>query len=1067
MRNDISAGCVVVTEFVTSNSSIFSGYIDYMDRENAVRNEHISDFSVYTDYMGNPEKTTDLFTANSNHLSAKEKQGYKHLYEKAQDNGSPMWQTVISFDNRWLEEHGLFDSESGIVAKNSLMNYTREAVGEMLKSEGLENAIWTAAFHYNTDNLHVHIATVEPTPTRKKVQVKTIRFPADWVKDNEIIRFDSITTNKKVAAHKEKNYGYRNIYNRITEILSEQGYNTRLLGDYITINSNGSIDLSFTGQEEQIPYMTKLVDEHWEYKGKFKKSSIDKCRSVMVNHILESSKDNKKILTAMRENISVSMKGNILFEDREIISLFLSVYNRLPEQRNDWHYRINKIASLRSDIDKITEIYLSKYKLEEFNKFKEIAEAQHKIYNTAYGGDKNHYKQNQIKQLYERCGNAILNQMKQMSLRDIKELESSSYIAAEVEEAAATGESIDFDGNISYKSNSENQSTNKYWTKAFKSARVNLAEALNLEEGEERTAALKQILSIFKNEVSNGNDVAAYELGRCYKLGTFGEINLELSQQYYETAFKGFTAELNSDRWLNDMIALKNLGSIRNSYTREEYEKKFNQITANIEWDNWLNDYLHYKIGRMLINGEGTDKDIQEGILHLEESSSPFAYYALGNIYYRSNEVPTDYTKAYEYYSLAGFPEAGQKSMPFAVYNMAEMIEKGLITDNRFDKDYLYKKALSEFKESDEQEPNDLVEYKIASMLLEGKGCEANKEEAEYYFTQSAIYGNTYAQTKLANLFIKSGNPNLAGKAVFLLELASESGNDTAQYQLGKICIDKGSKYFDMSKGLDLLEKSAEQNNQFAQYALGIIYLNGEGENIEPDTVKAIEYLELSSEQGNEFAQYQLGNLYSSEKYGVKNIYKALTNYLKAAEQGNQFAQYRLGILYYKGDDIEQDAELAIDYLSNSAEQGNQFAQYTLGVVYLKGEICRPDIEKAISCFEQSANQNNQFAQYQLGKLYYFGADGIEPDMEKAIDYLTKSAEQGNEYAVALLNWKPGIYTGFSHGEPAFSETMVSLSSDMRQLFEHLANEHDHMLNQMIYQKLEREKAKENSQLQQ
>lgn len=128
MNNNITAGCVVVSEFVTPDSSVFSGYIDYIDRDQAVRNEHIADFSIYTDYMDNPEKTTDLFTAYSDHLSAEEKQNYKKLYQKAQDNGSPMWQTVIFFDNRWLEEHGLYDSDSGYLSVRTLKSYTRSAV---------------------------------------------------------------------------------------------------------------------------------------------------------------------------------------------------------------------------------------------------------------------------------------------------------------------------------------------------------------------------------------------------------------------------------------------------------------------------------------------------------------------------------------------------------------------------------------------------------------------------------------------------------------------------------------------------------------------------------------------------------------------------------------------------------------------------------------------------------------------------------------------------------------------------------------------------------------------------
>lgn len=1326
MSENISPGCIVVTEFAVSGSSVFSGYIDYMDRETAVRNDHISDFSLYTDYMDNPEKTTDLFTANSDHLTAEEKQNYKRLYEKAQDNGSPMWQTVISFDNSWLEKNGLYDSESGFISVKTLMNYTREAVKPMLKSEGLENAVWTAAFHYNTDNLHVHIATVEPTPTRKKVSVKTIRFSAEWVKTNEIIRHETVTFDKKVAAHKEKNYGYRNIHNRITEILSEQGYNTRLLGDHITIHSNGSIDLSYNGDNKLIPDMAKLVDEHLEYKGKFKQSSIDKCRSKMVNQIIDHAIDNQKLNEVMRNNIAVTMKGNILFEDRDIVRQFLSVYKQLPEQRNDWNYDTNKIAFLRPELDKITNMYLNKYKADAFAQFKTLVAEEGRIYKEAYGGDADKKRiRNKTKELYKICGNAILSQMKAMNLRDIRELESNSYIAAEVNEAAVTGDHLDFDGRISYKTDyGEYENTSKYWTDHFKTAKADLAKALKLEGSTEKAIALEQILSIFTDETANGNDVAAYELGRCYKLGTFGEINPELSQKYYETAFKGFVDELNSDTWLQNMIAMDELRNYRHFYSPKEYEKKFRQITKNIERDEWLQDYLHYRVGRMLVNGEGTEKNIPEGITHLEESTSPYAYFTLGNLYYYGNDIKQNYEAAYEYFSLAGFTEDG-KHMPFALYNMAEMLEKGLAEDSRFDKDYLYELALSEFIASEKQEPNDLIEYKIATMLLDGKGCEVNKNAAEEYLLKSAVYGNTYAQTKLANLYIKSGKSELADRAIFLLQLAADSKNDLAQYQLGKIHIDKDSKYFDAEKGIELLEKSAEQDNyfaeyalgnmylkgtviekdfdlalehlmsasdkgnQFAQYVLGILYLNGENENIDPDITKSIEYLEQSSkqgnafaqyqlgrvhlekdevkdietaleylkkaeeqnnpylkynlgrlylenndihdidkavtflsqsakdnnpfaaytlgnlyskgefvqpdaelsdrwytqaykeftaieqdnntetsdsvlynlgimnynglgtekdidkalsyllkaahndhefaqyqlgkiyldntdvrknaeyaslwlekaaakgnefaqyilgkamieedkiqdipkgieylnasaEQGNDFAQYQLGKIYYGDEYGVKDIYQALIYFNDSAEQGNEFAQYQIGIIYYKGEDIEQNAELAIDYLSRSATQGNQFAQYTLGVIYLKGEICNSDINKAVKFLEQSADQNNQFAQYQLGKLYYFGTDGIEPDMEKAIDYLTQSAEQGNEYAIALLNWKPGIYLNHSNSR-TFSETMISLSSDMRQLFERLANEHDHMLNQMVYQKLEREKEREDNKIQ-
>src|SRR5690625_7773322 len=42
----------------------------------------------------------------------------------------------------------------------------------MLAAERMQqSAIWTASLHYNTDNIHVHIATVEPHPTRDVMNV--------------------------------------------------------------------------------------------------------------------------------------------------------------------------------------------------------------------------------------------------------------------------------------------------------------------------------------------------------------------------------------------------------------------------------------------------------------------------------------------------------------------------------------------------------------------------------------------------------------------------------------------------------------------------------------------------------------------------------------------------------------------------------------------------------------------------------------------------------------------------------------------------------------------------------
>lgn len=106
----IKAGVVVINKFCPADSKAFSGYISYIDRSEAKRNEKLSEYNLYNDYMDNPEKTTGLFTEDKTELTYKDKKILKETFRSAQDNGSLMWQTVISFDNRWLEKYGLYDA---------------------------------------------------------------------------------------------------------------------------------------------------------------------------------------------------------------------------------------------------------------------------------------------------------------------------------------------------------------------------------------------------------------------------------------------------------------------------------------------------------------------------------------------------------------------------------------------------------------------------------------------------------------------------------------------------------------------------------------------------------------------------------------------------------------------------------------------------------------------------------------------------------------------------------------------------------------------------------------------
>lgn len=347
--SEIKAGVVVVTKFCRSNSSTFSSYINYIDRNEAVRAEHSGEYNLYQDYMGNPEKTTGLFTNDKEIQSQQEKQQLKQIFQTAQEKGSLMWQTVISFDNRWLEKNGLYNSVTGILDEDRLRGITRSAVQKMLEKEKLGNAVWSAAIHYNTDNIHIHIATVEPEPMREQ---------------KEYIQYD----------YKKENGRYVK-----TPRLDNQGNP-----------------------------ITKR-----EYKGRFKQSSLETCKREMVNQIINERENNLKINSIIRDSILKQKTNHPLSRDQDLCRQFLQLYQKMPNvNRNLWNYNNPIMHSLKDEIDQLSLCYLEKYHKEEFTQFQKMIAEQAEKYREAYGG-KSDYAGGKLQDLYTRMGNAILKEMRE------------------------------------------------------------------------------------------------------------------------------------------------------------------------------------------------------------------------------------------------------------------------------------------------------------------------------------------------------------------------------------------------------------------------------------------------------------------------------------------------------------------------------------------------------------------------------------------------------------------------------------------------------------------------------
>ena len=58
--------------------------------------------------MGKKAKRHGLFTETGDVQTMEDKTKRKDIFKQAQSKDSLMWQTVISFDNKWLEKNGLY-----------------------------------------------------------------------------------------------------------------------------------------------------------------------------------------------------------------------------------------------------------------------------------------------------------------------------------------------------------------------------------------------------------------------------------------------------------------------------------------------------------------------------------------------------------------------------------------------------------------------------------------------------------------------------------------------------------------------------------------------------------------------------------------------------------------------------------------------------------------------------------------------------------------------------------------------------------------------------------------------
>ncbi|WP_020006627.1 MobP2 family relaxase [Salinicoccus albus] len=160
---------VLKAQFITPNAQSrkdYSSYIDYIHREDALKEAEDTPrfFSKYIDYMNDRKKGAFGFDDKRDKLEQKELLNKSKLFDEGKEDKRILWQDVYSFDNSFLEDQGLYNSKTKEVDAKTLTNAVRASMDKFKQSKNINHLVWTGAIHRNTDNIHIHVASVNMDP---------------------------------------------------------------------------------------------------------------------------------------------------------------------------------------------------------------------------------------------------------------------------------------------------------------------------------------------------------------------------------------------------------------------------------------------------------------------------------------------------------------------------------------------------------------------------------------------------------------------------------------------------------------------------------------------------------------------------------------------------------------------------------------------------------------------------------------------------------------------------------------------------------------------------------------
>ena len=290
------------------------------------------------------------------------------------------------------------------------------------------------------------------------------------------------------------------------------------------------------------------------------------------------------------------------------------------------------------------------------------------------------------------------------------------------------------------------------------------------------------------------------------------------------------------------------------------------------------------------------------------------------------------------------------------------------------------------------------AQLKLAYMLEQGLGVNADRVNAQTWYTQSAEQGQPVAQYLLGRLYQMGWIGSAPDYELAKKWYSTASANYApAAVALGFVydTVDDDYQHAQVS-----YHQAAALGDLIGEFNEALLYEKGKG--IPVDFEKASSLYLSAAKQGQAQAMVQLAGLYFHGLNGSRNEAEAVAWYKKAATLGDRDALYHLGLLSETGVGVSLDYSEALRYYKESSEKGNAKAILAQARMYQHGLGVAKDPQQAIALYKSLAAQDNAYAQYQLAMLYMNGATG-EPQLAQGKQLLMQAEKNGSIQAQKAL----------------------------------------------------------------